>query len=191
MISSTRLLTDQFQGKPCYRLDTNQNHRPDADEPMVVQNNGDKWSPVGRLEPTQRFAVEEQFGFWTDRQVSHTEGWIWDREEVIDRPKNGEIEADEVDRPSFQRLGRSGNFELGAEILKDSDGALFVDRHYRQYGPHTIIGEGQIADMKLYRADDANWLVSKNTPTLIGSTQGPISLGPGSVTVTVPITGKV
>ena len=197
MISSTRILSDQFQGKPCYRLDTNRNHRPDADEPIVVQNNGDSWTPVGRLEPTQRFAVEEQFGFWTDRQISHKEGWIWDRKEVIDRPKNEQIEADEVDQPGFRRLGErpydGGNsFELGAEILKDSDGALFVDRHYREFGPHRIIGEGDIANMKLYREDEANWLVNKNTPTLIGSVNGPIAIGgSGPVTVTVPITGKL
>lgn len=190
MIQSTRLLSDQFQGKPCYRLDTNQNHRPDADEPVVVQRNGDTWTPVGRVEATHRFAVEEGFGLWTDRQVSHQEGWWWNKQEVIDRPKNDLIEADEVSTVGFRRLGNSGQFELGAEILRDSDGALFFDHHYRNYPPRRIIGQGDIADMEAYRQDDANWVVSKNTPTLIGSAQGPFVIGPGGTSITVPLTGS-
>lgn len=196
MISSTRILSDKFQGKPCCRLDTNQNHRPDANEPIVVQSNGDSWTPVGRLEPTQRFALEDQFGLWTDRQVSHQEGWFWNREEVIDRPKNEQIEADEIDQPAFRRLGNglygsSNSFELGAEILKDSDGALFFDRHYRQFPSRQIIGQGDISRLEAYRQDDANWVVSKNTPTLIGSAQGPFPItGSGPITITVPLTGK-
>lgn len=193
MISSTRILSDKFQGKTVYRLDTNGNHKPDASEPMIVRRGpDDQWKPAEHIDrPIQRFAVEKEFGFWTDKQVSHTEGWFWNKQEVVDRPQNGAIEADEVKTTGFERLGNTGSFKLGAEILKDSDGALFLDQHFLTHGPYRIIGEGDIKNMEAYRADDANWQVNKNTPTLIGVAEGPFVIGSGSTTITVPLQGKL
>jgi hypothetical protein len=198
MINSTRILSDKFQGKTVYRLDTNGNHKPDAGEPMLVQRQGDGWKPAEQLDkPVNRFALESKYGFWSDRQVSHKEGWFWDRKEVVDRPQNELIEADEVTTNGFRRIGNglygsTNSFELGGEILKDSDGAFYLDEHSKTFGPHRIIGEGDIKSMEAYRADDSNWLVSKNPPPeLIGVAQGPFVLGSGSTTITVPITGKL
>lgn len=197
MISSNRILSDKFQGKTVYRLDTNGNHKPDASEPMIVRRGpDDQWKPAEHIDrPIQRFAVEKEFGFWTDKQVSHQEGWFWNKQEVIDRPVNGTIEADEVNTAGFERLGNGINgpntFALGAEILKDSDGALFLDEHFFTYGSRRIIGQGDIKNMEAYRADDANWQVNKNTPTLIGVAEGPFVIGSGSTTITVPLQGKL
>ncbi len=198
MVSSTRILSDKFQGKTVHRLDTNGNHKPDADEPMIVRKGpDDQWKPAEHIDrPIQRFAVEKEFGFWTDKQVSHKEGWFWNKTEVVDRPVDGAIQADEVNTTGFERLGNglygtSNAFVLGAEILKDSDGALFLDEHFQHFPSRRIIGEGDISRMKEYRADDANWQVNKNTPTLIGVAEGPFTIGSGSTTITVPLQGKL
>lgn len=195
MINTTRILSDSFQGRPCFRLDTNQNHRPDANEPMLVQAGSDGWKPSEKLDTVHRFDMEKGLGFWTDRQISHKEGWFWDRQEVIDRPKNGTIEADEVSTSAFRRLGTglhgsSNSFELGSEIVRDSDGALFLDEHSRTYPSRRIIGQGDIRDMENYRQDDSNWLVpNQSKPVLIGAVDGPIHLGSEPVTITIPLTG--
>jgi len=197
MINSHRILSDQSAGKTVYRLDLNKNHKPDANEPMLVQRDGDSWKPAENIDkPINRFKLEQNFGYWTDAQVSHKEGWFWNRQEVIDRPKNGAIDADEVSTNGFRRLGTglygsSNSFELGGEILKDSDGALFLDEHFAQFGPSRIIGEGDIKNLEDYRQDDSNWQVSKhNPPTLIGVAEGPFVIGSGTTTITVPLTGK-
>ena len=193
MINTTRILSDRFQGQPCFRLDTNQNHRPDADEPMLVQSGADGWKPSEKVDTVNRFAMEKGMGFWSDAQVSHKEGWFWNRKEVIDRPKNGAIEADEVSTSGFRRLGTglygsSNSFELGSEILRDSDGALFLDQHSCTFPSRRIIGQGDINDLEAYRQDDSNWFVSKNPPpTLIGHVDGPIHLGSEPVTITIPL----
>jgi hypothetical protein len=194
MIQSTRVLKDTSQAQTRYRLDTNNNHRADANEPVIVQRTKDGWEPTQKVDQVHRFAMEKSFGVWTDKQVSHKEGWFWDRKEVVDRPLDGKIDADEVAAPAFRRLGNglygsSNSFELGSELLRDQDGALFLDEHSVTYGSRRIIGKGDIQSMEAYRQDDSNWYVSKNTPLLMGSTDGPIHLGGGSVTVTIPITG--
>lgn len=191
MINSTRVLSDTLNGQKIYRFDTNQNHKPDADEPMLVQNTQDGWKPfTGELGEVTRDKMENQMGFWRDQQISHKEGWIWNRQEVIDRPKDGKIDADEVSTPGFTRTGDGLNgpnrYELGAEIVADSDGALFLDEHSITYGSRRIIGESDIQSMKKYREDDANWQVAQN-PQLIGVAEGPFSIGSGSTTITVPI----
>lgn len=194
MINSHRILSEKVQGKTVYRVDLNKNHKPDADEPMVMRRDGDGWKPAENVDrPVSRFNMESQFGFWTDKQVSHKEGWFWDRQEVIDRPKNGTVEPDEISTNGFRRLGtgvdgRSNTFELGGEIVKDSDGALFLDEHFTTFGSHFIVGEGTIKSLEEYRNDDKNWQVSRQEPLLIGVAEGPFSIGSGSTTITVPIT---
>src|ERR1017187_7518016 len=186
--TSYHILSDNVQGQKAYRIDLNPNHKPDADEPVLVERDKDSWKPVTDLEgPVDRFKVEKNLGYWTDRQGSPTEG-IFFTKEVIDRPKDGKIQEDEVSTAGFRRLGRSGNFELGAEIVKTSDGALFLDEHNRSYGPRRIISKGDIQDMENYRGNDANWLVAKQppTPVLIGSA-GPIVLTGSGTTVTIPL----
>ena len=198
MINSHRILSDKSSGKTVYRLDVNKNHKPDANDPMIVQRDGDCWKPAENIDkPIDRFNLEQNFGYWTDAQISHKEGWFWNRQEVIDRPKNGTIEAEEVSTSGFRRLGTglhgsSNSFELGGEILKDSDGALFLDEHFAQFGSRRIIGQGDIKNLEDYRQDDSNWQVSKhNPPTLIGAAEGPFLIGSGTTTITVPLTGKL
>jgi hypothetical protein len=191
VINTTRILSDTLNGKTIHRLDTNQNHKPDADEPVLVQRTQDGWQPAtGELGQVKRRTMEDAMGFWTDKQVSHKEGWFWNREEVVDRPKNGTIENDEVSTSGFTRTGDGLNgpnrYELGAEIVKDSDGALFLDEHSITYGSRRIIGEGDIQRMQSYIDSDDNWIVKQN-PVLIGSAEGPFAIGSGSTTITVPI----
>ena len=189
---SHRILSDNSTGQRNYRVDLNNNHKPDADEPVVMRADKDGWKPAENLDTMDRFAVEKGVGYWTDKQISHKEGWFWDRKEVIDRPKNGTVEADEVSTSGFRRLGNGisgpNSFELGAEIVRDQDGALYLDEQFAHYGSHTIIGQGDIQRLEAYRQDDANWNVAKAppAPVLIGSA-GPITLNGGTTTVTIPL----
>lgn len=164
-VYSYRVLPSATPQGRVYKVDTNSNHHADEEDPVLVQVTENGWQPVEQMEGSvDRFTLEQDYGYWRDTELCHEEGWPWNRRKVVDRPKDGEIQADEVSLTRFRRLrshygGPSNTFEIGGEIQQDGDGRLFLREHYRQYGPHRIITQYDIDDMVEYRRDDANWTV--------------------------------
>lgn len=189
-VQSTRIYSDRYQGKPVQRFDTNGNHRADANEPMLVQRQGDGWVPADVQSGVDRHKLEDKYGVWTDRQISHKEGWFWNKKEVIDRPKDNAIQEDEVQTFGFTRTGNGINgpnrYELGAEIVADQNGGLVLDEHSITFGARYIVGQGDIRRMEDYRSDGSNWQ-TRPEPVLIGSAEGPFIIGSGPTTITIPI----
>lgn len=141
-------------------VDTNDDRIGDDKDPLLVKMTDDGWQPVEQLdESVDRFTLEKDYGYWKDTEVSHMEGWPWNRRKVIDRPKNGTIEADELSFPQFQRINRSQLFELGGEIVKDNGGRLTLQEHYHRFAPRRIIGNSEINQLIDYRTNDDNWQV--------------------------------
>lgn len=169
-IHSYRIIpTPVSEGTRRLHVDTNDNRVADENDPLLVKMTDDGWQPVEQLDSSvDRFTMEKDYGYWKDTEVSHREGWPWNRKTVVDRPKDGKIDADELSFPEWQRLGNGINgpnrYELGAEIVKDAEGRLTLDEHNQYYGSRRIIGSGDIERQRQYRNDDSNWQVagSKN-----------------------------
>lgn len=165
-IYSTRIIPSPVSsGEKRLHVDTNNNRVADAQDPVLVKMTEDGFQPVESLDASvDRFTLEKDYAYWGDKEVSHKEGWPWNRRKVVDRPKDGKIDADELSFPEWKRLrssagGYSNTFELGAEIVMDEAGRLTLNEHYQSYGPYRIIGEGDIARQREYRNDDGKWQV--------------------------------
>lgn len=163
-VYTTRIIPGPASGPNGARrhyVDTNNNRVADTADPVLVKFGDDGWKPVEQIEGSvDRFTLEQDYGYWKDREVSHREGWPWNRRTVVDRPLDGKIDGDELGFPQFQRFGDSGTFELGAELIKDDQGRLSLEEHYQTYPALRIIGQGDIQTMQNYRADDSNWRIA-------------------------------
>lgn len=166
-VYSTRIIPSPVSsGVKQLHLDTNNNRVADENDPVLVKMTEDGFQPVESLDSSvDRFTLEKDYGYWKDKEVSHKEGWPWNRKKVVDRPKDGKIDADELSFAEWKRLpsnlgGYSNTYELGAEIVKDDAGRLNLKEHYQSYGPHRIITNGDIESQRQYRNDDSNWNVA-------------------------------
>ncbi len=156
-VHQTWLLRNPALGDNHYRVDTNRNLKADADEPVLVRNTEDGWKPVDSIEADiDRFKVGD-LAMWVDREISHKEGWLPPRK-VVDRPKDGQVDADELDGFAWGRLGSSNTFYLGAEVIKAGDRGLLQEQTY-SFGPYRIIGEGDLQRMNAIRMNDDHWMV--------------------------------
>lgn len=160
-VSTYRIFTTP-QGQ---RIDTNRNHTADDKDPVLVVSTNDGWQKANVDGPVDRETVRKDYGFWTDKQLSHQEGWWWDRQEVIDRPLDGKVQADEVRLAVPQRLpdrqfgGYTNTFYLGSEVNKDVQGRLYLNENYHSFPPLLIIGSSQLNHVNGLIADDNNWQV--------------------------------
>lgn len=158
-ITSFRILPRNTAEGKRYVVDSNRNGSADPGESSLVRITDDGWQHVDSLDgPVHRETMGKDVGFWRDREVSHREGWIWDRRTVIDRPLDGKIDADEVGQIGWERTSDS-SFSLGSEISQDKDGRLYLNRHDANYGPYRIIGQGDIESQRKYIDNDDNWIV--------------------------------
>ena len=157
-----RLLPDLLQGQAVLRLDKNQNHHADSQEPILVQVTRQGWRPVGNLsEPINRFAMEQDLGYWVDQERYHTEGPLWARKKVVDQAPNGKAEPEEVTLLTLRpRAGFLGEriIELGAEISRDQQGRLFHSEQRAAFRNHAP-DPRDMDRLKVYRDSDANWQV--------------------------------
>ena len=149
-----------------HRIDTNRNLHPDASEPILVQSTNDGWQRAELEGEVDHDSLAHGYGFWKDKQISHKEGWWWDRQEVIDRPLDGKIQPDEVNLAQPERLsdglgGYSNTFYLGGEVANDGPDAFKLNENYLSWGPYAIIGPNQIATVNQEIADPSNWQVAK------------------------------
>ncbi len=158
-ITSFRVLPRNTAEGKRYVVDTNRNGSADPGEQSLVRVTDDGWQHVDQLDgPVHRDTMGKDIGFWSDQQISHTEGfWPWKRTTVIDRPFDGKIDADEVGQISWERTSDS-SYSLGSEISQDKDGRFFLSRHDAHYGLR-IIGQAEINSQRAYINDDANWIV--------------------------------
>jgi hypothetical protein len=158
-----------------YRVDGNRSNSIDDSDEVLVSRNGDSWQPTTSLEGNvDRFKVADTMGLWTDKEVSHREGWFWNRRTVVDRPLDGKIDADEVSGLDFHRFGsgslRVGDnnnaFRLGAEIVDKGHGPT-LDVHTTVFPSLRVIGQGDIDRLQSYIDDNSNWQVAGPTPEQI------------------------
>lgn len=168
-VSTTRIIpspVSNWKGGRFHHIDSNENRVADEQDPILVKMTEDGWQPVETIENSvDRFTMEQDYGYWQDREVSHREGWPWNRKTVVDRPRDNKIDADELSFPEFKRYrsdlgGYSQLFQLGAEIVKDDQGRLTLDEHFHRFAPRRIIGEGDISRLSDYRGQESNWKVS-------------------------------
>ena len=166
-VNSYRILPETTASGTRYRVDGNHTNGVESSDAVLVRSNGESWEPVAELPSNvDRFTTEETFGTWEDKEISHREGWFWNRRKVIDRPKDGKIDQDEVSGLGFRRFdsGRritqepDNFFRVGSEIADKGYGPT-LDIHYQGYGPYRVIGGSDISKLEDYRADDANWRV--------------------------------
>ena len=158
MIRSYRMLAQNTAEGKRLVVDENQNGKVDSGESRLVKQGQDGWRAMEQLDaPIDRFTLEKDFGLWTDKEVSHTEGWFWNRHKVVDRELDAKIDADEVSQTTWKRFGNS--YRLGAEVAKDGDGRFQLDYHAVTYGGLRVIGESDINWQGEYRENDSNWIV--------------------------------
>lgn len=158
-ITSFRVLPRNTAEGKRYVVDTNRNGSADPGESSLVRITDDGWQPVDKLDaPVHRDAMGKDFGFWEDREISHTEGlWPFKRTTVIDRPLDGKIDADEVSQITWEKTSDS-SYSLGSEISQDKDGRLYLSRHDAHYGLR-IIGQAELNSQGEYIKNDDNWIV--------------------------------
>ncbi len=150
------------------RLDLNGNHHADVNEPVLVRVTPKGWQAVVRLDSSiDRFTLEQDYGYWVDRQVEGG-GWLWVSDQT-QRPRDGHIDPDEVRLFKIARWDgfgegnwtpRFNSYCLGGEILRDEEGRLF---HYEQradYSPRTEVDGEDWRRMDDYRQVNANWKVN-------------------------------
>ena len=123
----------------------------------------DGWQSVEELEGSlDRYAVEQDMGYWVDQVATRQVGPLWARKEVVDRPANGVIEAEEVTLKEFRRstrLFQGNHFHLGAEIFRDDQGRLFHYEQTAQFPARREVDPMDVERLKIYRDSDANWEV--------------------------------
>jgi hypothetical protein len=159
--TTTRLLPGRWKGRGVLRLDVNNNHHADEQEPMLVRTTADGWQPVEKLSASvDRYVLEQDLGYWVDQDVTHSEGPPWARKRVLDRPANGIAEPQEVTLKEFRRSPQlfQNRFELGAEIVRDNQGRLFQHEQTADFGRREA-GESDVEHLKSYRDSDENWEV--------------------------------
>ncbi len=158
-VVSHRLLAE---GK-VLRLDINDNHHADGDEPILVRITREGWKPVSQLSASvNRLDMEQDLGYWNDQAVTRPVGWWWQRQVVVERPSNGVAEPDEVSLHRIQRLKDAANtFEIGAEILRDAQGRLVQNQQIAHYGPNTAVEKSDLTRLRDYLDTDANWMVPR------------------------------
>ena len=165
-IKTTRqqLLSTRWKGKPVLRLDTNNNHRPDDQEPILVRISADGWQPVESLEKSlDRYEVEQDLGFWTDRELSTGNSTTLAPSLATGPPRKGTIEADEVQIKEFAPSSAPGNlYRLGAEIVRDPKGQSFCVEQIADFGAHEINTHSYKDALRTYRENNAHWKVPRN-----------------------------
>lgn len=157
-----RVLPDRWNKAPVLRLDGNNNHHADASEPILVRITADGWQAVDELtDSVNRHAVEQDLGYWIDRPVTRQVGPFWARKTEVVRAANGLVEPEEVTFRQFRRrtqLFQTQIFDLGAEIVRDSQGRLTQHEQRMDFG-RASVDRADIERMKTYCESDGNWAV--------------------------------
>jgi hypothetical protein len=156
--SSHRLLAGRMDGLRVLRLDTNDNHHADPDEPVLVKISPDGWKCVENLDHSlNRFSLEHDYGYWSDRARIGWKG-LW----VEERAPNGLLEADEVTIKRIHKSQEMGNiYEIGAEVYRDEEGRLFHREQRAHYSRNTEVDRQDLRRLQDYRDSNANWTVSQ------------------------------
>lgn len=159
-----RLIPQQRGSKTWLRLDLNNNHHAEDQEPVLVRLHTSGWQwvealPVG----LDRFTLEQDYGYWVDRPGG---GMRLGPLQVTppDHPPNGSIDPGEVQIRRLAPLPENPNlFDLGAEIYRDEKGRLFHREQWARFSPRTPADKEEIQKLKDYRESDFNWTVERSS----------------------------
>ncbi|MFN8614267.1 MAG: hypothetical protein U0931_42440 [Vulcanimicrobiota bacterium] len=143
-----RLLAEKTGNHQVVRLDRNDNLHADPEEPILVHVTVKGWQPVERLnEPVNRFAMENDYGWWTHPNSSGS--------------VTTQVNANDVKLNILHPIqGDDHLYELGVEVWLDEQGHVFQLEQTARYSANLPISAADLGRMDDYRETSANWTVT-------------------------------